>query len=132
MYFFNIWKRNKQKNCARFFKICKYTFLIFEIGCKPKIVIGFVNILFLIFEKGNKQKIASGFFRIWKYTFLIFEKGYKQKIFVRFFFKIFKYTFLIFEKANKQKLGQVFLRFVNILFKYLKKENKQKNLRQFF
>ena len=95
-------------------------------------MIGFVNILFLISEKGNKQKIASGFFRIWKYTFLIFEKGYKQKIFVRFFFKIFKYTFLIFEKANKQKLGQVFLRFVNILFKYLKKENKQKNLRQFF
>ena len=47
-----------QKNGARFFKICKYTFLIFEKRDKQKIVPGFlrfVSILFLIFEKGDKQ-----------------------------------------------------------------------------
>ena len=37
-------KEDKPKNSARFFKICKYTFLIFE-GIRKKIVSGFVNIL---------------------------------------------------------------------------------------
>ena len=41
-------KRGKKKNCARFFKICKYTFLVFEKEDKQKIASGFlkfVNIL---------------------------------------------------------------------------------------
>ena len=46
---FDISKGDKQNNCARFFKICKYTFLIFEKGISKIIApgfIGFVNILF--------------------------------------------------------------------------------------
>ena len=43
-------KGDKQKNCARFFKIFKYTFI-------------------LIFEKGDKQKNCVRFFKICKYTF---------------------------------------------------------------
>ena len=42
-------KGDKQKNCAKFFKICKYTFLIFE--------------------KEDKQKNCAKFFKICKYTF---------------------------------------------------------------
>ena len=61
-------KEDKLKNCARFFKICKYTFLIFE--------------------KGDKQKNCARFFKICKYAFiLIFEKGISKKIelgFLRF------------------------------------------------
>ena len=47
-------EEDKQKNCARSFKIGKYTFLIFE--------------------KGDKQKNCARFFKICKYTFLIFER----------------------------------------------------------
>ena len=54
--------------------------------------LGFVSILFLIFEKGDKQKNCARFFKICKYAFLIFEKGDKQKNCARFF-RICKYTF---------------------------------------
>ena len=47
--FLIIEKRDKQKNCARFFRICKYTFLIFK--------------------KGDKRKNCDRFFRICNYTF---------------------------------------------------------------
>ena len=53
-------KGDKQKNCARFFKIYKYTFI-------------------LIFEKGDKQKIALGFLRFVSILFLIFEKRRSAK-----------------------------------------------------
>ena len=39
----------------------------------------FVNMLFLIFEKGNEQKICGRYFQICKYAFSIFEKGNEQK-----------------------------------------------------
>ena len=53
---------------------------------------GFVNILFLIFEKGDKRKNCVWFFKICKCSSLPFEKGDKKKKRVRFC----KYTFLIF------------------------------------
>ena len=59
---------------------------------------GFVNILFLIFEKGDKQKTCV---RICKYTFLIFKKKGKSK--KKKYVGICKYAFLIFEKGDKQK-----------------------------
>ena len=40
---------------------------------------GFVNILFLLFEKGYQRKNCARFFKIYKYIFLIFGKGDKQK-----------------------------------------------------
>ena len=43
-------------------------------GISEKNVAGFVDILFLIFEKGDKRKSCARFFKICKYTFLIFEK----------------------------------------------------------
>ena len=51
---------------------------------------GFVNILFLIFEKGDQRKNCARFFEICKYTFLLFEKGDKRRKCVR----ICKYAFL--------------------------------------
>ena len=42
---FDISKGDKQNNCARFYRICKYTFLIFEKGDKQKTVPGFVSII---------------------------------------------------------------------------------------
>ena len=60
----------------------------------------FVNILYLIFEKGDKQKNCAKFFKIYKYTVLIFEKIGQRKNFARFL-KICKYTFLILEKGDK-------------------------------
>ena len=47
-------KKDEQKNCVRFYRICKYLFLIFEKGMSKKIVLGFLGfacMLFLIFEK---------------------------------------------------------------------------------
>ena len=35
--FLIIEKRDKQKNCARFFRICKYTFLIFKKGIRKQL-----------------------------------------------------------------------------------------------
>ena len=60
---------------------------------------GFVNILFLIFEKGDKRKNCAWFFKICKCSSLPFEKGHKKKKRVRFC----KYTFLIFEKGDKRR-----------------------------
>ena len=37
--------------------------------------LGFISILFLIFEKRDKQKKCARYFEIRKYAFLIFEKG---------------------------------------------------------
>ena len=59
---------------------------------KQKIVLGFVNILVLIFEKGSKQKNCARYFKICKYIFLIFGKGNNQKK-CAWSFKICKYTF---------------------------------------
>ena len=42
-------------------------------------MLGFVTIIFLIFEKDNKQKIVPGILRFVSTLFLIFEKGNKQK-----------------------------------------------------
>ena len=42
-------KENEEKNCPRYFEICKYAFLIFEKGNNQKIVPGisrFVSMLF--------------------------------------------------------------------------------------
>ena len=50
-------KGDEQKNCARYFEIRKYAFLIFEKGMSKKTVPGilrFVSMLFLIFEKGDE------------------------------------------------------------------------------
>ena len=52
-------KGDEQKNCARYFEICKYAFLIFE--------------------KGDEQKNFASYFEICKYAFLISEKGEEQK-----------------------------------------------------
>ena len=52
-------------------------------GISKKTALGFFKIYkytFLIFEKGDKQKNCDSFFKIYKYIFLIFEKGDKQKI----------------------------------------------------
>ena len=35
--FFNIWKRDEQKNCARYFQIRKYVFLVFEKAMSKKL-----------------------------------------------------------------------------------------------
>ena len=59
IYFLIFEKGNKQKNCARYFEICKYAFLIFE--------------------KGDEQKNFASYFEICKYAFLISEKGEEQK-----------------------------------------------------
>ena len=52
-----------KKNCARYFEVRKYTFLIFK--------------------KRLNKKFARNF-KICKYTFLILEKKNKQKIVLRF------------------------------------------------
>ena len=46
---------------------------------------GFVSILFLIFEKGDKQKNCLGFLRFVNILFLIFEKVDKQQNCARVF-----------------------------------------------
>ena len=61
-----------------------------------KNVSGFVNILFLVFQKGDKQKICARFFKICKYTFLIFEKGDKQKNCARFFKNVSGFVNMLF------------------------------------
>ena len=43
-------------------------------------MLGFVSILFLIFEKRNKQKNCVRYFEIIKYALLMFEKGMSKKI----------------------------------------------------
>ena len=53
------------KNWASFFKIFKYSFLIFE--------------------KGYEQKVGPGFFKICKSSFLVSEKGDQQKFWADFF-----------------------------------------------
>ena len=52
----------------------------------------FVNMLFLIFEKGMSKKIVPGFLRFVSMLFSIFEKRDEQKNCGRFF-KICKYAF---------------------------------------
>ena len=50
MLFLNISKRHQEKNGVRFFRICKYAFLIFgkEVGKKiASGFLGFVSVLFL-------------------------------------------------------------------------------------
>ena len=49
MHFLIFKKKNEQKNCARYFEIGKYAFLIFEKGMSKKTVPGilrFVNMFF--------------------------------------------------------------------------------------
>ena len=53
--FLNIWRKDQQKICVRFFRICRYALLIFEKGVSKKRAsgfLGFVSVLFLIFENG--------------------------------------------------------------------------------
>ena len=57
-------KGDEQKNCARYFKICKYAFLIFEKWVI--VVVGVCKYPFLIF----KIKEFIGIFRICMYAFL--------------------------------------------------------------
>ena len=55
-----------KKNCARYFEIRKYAFLIFEKVMIKKIVSGilkFVSMFFLIFEEEMSKKIVSGILR---------------------------------------------------------------------
>ena len=47
--FLNIWRMDQQKNCVRFFRICKSAFLIFEKGVSKKIVSGFLGFVSVIF-----------------------------------------------------------------------------------
>ena len=62
-----------KKSFARYFEICKYAFfLIFEKGMSKKTVpgiLGFLSMLFLIFEKGYEQKNCARYFKICKYAF---------------------------------------------------------------
>ena len=51
-----------------FFKVCKYTSLIFEKADKQKncavfLFLTFASTLFLIFEKGGKEKNSARFFQ---------------------------------------------------------------------
>ena len=49
-----------KKNCARYFTIRKYAFLIFEKAMSKKItldILRFVSMLFLIFEKAMSKKL---------------------------------------------------------------------------
>ena len=82
-------KGDGQKLDQVLFQICKYTFLIFGKGDKPKnwpwFFLRFVNILLLIFEKGDPQKIGQGFWRFVSILFLIFEKRDQQDIRPSFF-----------------------------------------------
>ena len=58
-------KKIKRKNSARFFKICKYSFLIFEKGDQRKSCVSFCKYAFSIFEKrGYTKKNAWGFVNI--------------------------------------------------------------------
>ena len=52
IFFFNISKRDEQKNCFRFFRICKYSFffLIFEKGMSKKIALGFLGFVSMLFN----------------------------------------------------------------------------------
>ena len=46
----NISRMDQEKNCVRFFRICKSAFLIFEKGVSKKIAsgfLGFVSVLYL-------------------------------------------------------------------------------------
>ena len=48
--FLNISRMDQEKNCVRFFRICKSAFLIFEKGVSKKIAsgfLGFVSVLYL-------------------------------------------------------------------------------------
>ena len=82
--FLNIWRRDEQKNCVRFFRICKCAFFNYlKNGMRKKIVsgfLGFVSMLFLNIWKRNGQKIWPRFYRICKCAFLIFEKGMGKKL----------------------------------------------------
>ena len=49
-------KGDQRKNCARFFKICKYTFLISGKEDKQKICFSICEYTFLIFQKGDKWR----------------------------------------------------------------------------
>ena len=67
MLFLIFQKGDKQKNCARYFKIRKYAFLIFEKGISKKTVTGnlrfvnFVSMLFLMFEKRVGKELCQLF-----------------------------------------------------------------------
>ena len=52
----------------------------------------FVDVLFLIFEKGNEEKNSARYCEIRKYAFVIFEKEDQQKNCDRYF-EIRKCTF---------------------------------------
>ena len=99
-------KQISEKNVARFFKICKYTFLILEKGDKWKNVSVFVNTPFFIFEKGYQRKNCARIFKIYKYSFLKLGTGDKWQNCVRFF-KIDKYTcFNIWKRQSVKKMCQ--------------------------
>ena len=54
-------------------------------------ILGFLSMVFSIFEKGDEQRNCARYFKICKYAFLIFEKG------VIVVFGVCKYPFLVFK-----------------------------------
>ena len=77
MLFLTFTKEDQQKNCARYFKIRKYPFLIFEKGIHKKTVpsvFRFVSMFSLIFKKRDQQIYFVTYFRIRRNAFLIFQR----------------------------------------------------------
>ena len=133
-------KKRRANNCARYFKIRKYAFLIFEKAMSKKIapqILTFVSILFLIFEKAMSKITFHGYFRFVNMLSLISENSMRKKLRqafsdseVCFFniwksdelkncdrnFKICKNVFLIFEKVMSEKIVEGIFRFEKILF----------------
>ena len=138
MSFFNIWKSEEQKKCARYLQILKYAFLIFKKVMSEKIVSEILQVcFFLIFEKVIRKKTVPRTFRIVSMLFSIFQKAMRKKLCqvfrdseVRFFniwksqeqkncsryFQIRKCPFSIFEKARSKKNVPGICRFWSMLF----------------
>ena len=78
------------------------------------------------------KKIAPAIFEIRKYAFKTFEKKDKSKKIIpgnlRFVSMLFKYL----KKEYEQQIVPGILRFVSILFKYLKTWYEQKNCFSYF
>ena len=80
---FLIFEKAIAKNCARYFQIRKYAFLIFEKAMSNKIapqILTFVSILFLIFETAISKITFPGYFRFINMISLIFEKAMRKKL----------------------------------------------------
>ena len=82
--FFEYFKRGKVKNCARYFEIRKYAFLIIEMGRTKKAVpaiFRFISMLFVNIQKRvSAKKTPPGFLEFISMIFLIFEKVINKKM----------------------------------------------------